>query len=75
MQHHPSTGSRIFSVLNVQYVFFPIVHYVREVTRWRLSSASKLFLIVIYNQINLYEIRNVPFNIQFYITIILLDFP
>jgi hypothetical protein len=22
-----------------------------------------------------YEIRNVPFNIQFYITIILLDFP
>ena len=26
--------------------FFRIVHYVREVTRWFLSSASKLFLIV-----------------------------
>jgi hypothetical protein len=38
--------------------FFRIVHYVREVTRWCLS----------------YEIRNVPFNIQFYITIILLEF-
>ena len=25
--------------------FFRIVHYVREVTRWFLSSASKLFLI------------------------------
>jgi hypothetical protein len=32
------------------------VHYVREVTRWSLSSASKLFLIVIYNQINLFDI-------------------
>jgi hypothetical protein len=40
-----TTGSRIFSVLNVQNVFFRIVHYVREVTRWFLSSASKLFLI------------------------------
>jgi hypothetical protein len=36
--------------------FFRIVHYVREVTRWFLSSASKLFLIVIYNQINLFDI-------------------
>ena len=36
--------------------FFRIVHYVREVTRWSLSSASKLFLIVIYNQINLFDI-------------------
>ena len=36
--------------------FFRIVHYVREVTRWILSSASKLFLIVIYNQINLFDI-------------------
>jgi hypothetical protein len=35
--------------------FFRIVHYVREVTRWFLSSASKLFLIVINNQINLFE--------------------
>jgi hypothetical protein len=35
---------------------FLIVHYVREVTRWFLSSASKLFLIVIYNQINLFDI-------------------
>ena len=51
------TGSRIFSVLDVQYVlFFRVVHYVREVTRWFLSSASKLFLIVIYNQINLFDI-------------------
>ena len=37
-------------------VFLRIVHYVREVTRWFLSSASKLFLIVIYNQINLFDI-------------------
>jgi hypothetical protein len=36
--------------------FFRILHYVREVTRWFLSSASKLFLIVIYNQINLFDI-------------------
>ena len=36
--------------------FFRIVHYVSEVTRWFLSSASKLFLIVIYNQINLFDI-------------------
>jgi hypothetical protein len=36
--------------------FFRIVHYVREVTRCFLSSASKLFLIVIYNQINLFDI-------------------
>ena len=36
--------------------FFRIVHYVREVTRRFLSSASKLFLIVIYNQINLFDI-------------------
>ena len=36
--------------------FFRIVHYVREVTRCVLSSASKLFLIVIYNQINLFDI-------------------
>ena len=34
---------------------FRIVHYVREVTR-RFLSASKLFLIVIYNQINLFDI-------------------
>jgi hypothetical protein len=64
-------------IVQPEAVFFPywtsmtffirIVHYVREVTRWFLSSASKLFLIVIYNQIN--------FNIQFYITIILFDFP
>ena len=41
----------------IQYgFFFRIVHYVREVTRWFLSSASKLFLIVIYNQINLFDI-------------------
>ena len=51
-----TTGSRIFSVLDVQYIFLRIVHYVREVTRWFLSSASKLFLIVIYNQINLFDI-------------------
>jgi hypothetical protein len=37
-------------------VFCRIVHYVREVTRRFLSSASKLFLIVIYNQINLFDI-------------------
>jgi hypothetical protein len=37
-------------------VFFRIVHYVREVTRCFLSSASKLFLIVINNQINLFDI-------------------
>jgi hypothetical protein len=36
--------------------FFRIVHYIREVTRWFLSSASKLFSIVIYNQINLFDI-------------------
>jgi hypothetical protein len=36
--------------------FFRIVHYVREVTRCFLSSASKLFLIVIYNKINLFDI-------------------
>ena len=36
--------------------FFRIVHYVREVTRWFLSSASKLILIVIYNQINFFDI-------------------
>jgi hypothetical protein len=39
-----------------KYGFFRIVHYVREVTRWFLSSASKLFLIAIYNQINLFDI-------------------
>ena len=38
-------------------VFFHILHYVREVTRWFLSSASKLFLIIIYNQINLFDIE------------------
>jgi hypothetical protein len=43
-------------VLDNQYVFFRIVHYVREVTRWFLSSASKLFSIVTYNQINLFDI-------------------
>ena len=36
--------------------FFFNVHYVREVTRLFLSSANKLFLIVIYNQINLFDI-------------------
>ena len=36
--------------------FFRIVYYVREVTRWFLSSAGKLFLILIYNQINLFDI-------------------
>ena len=51
-------GSCIFSVLDVpiSLYFSRIVHYVREVTRWFLSSASKLFLIVIYNQINLFDI-------------------
>jgi hypothetical protein len=38
------------------WFFFRIVYYVREVTRWFLSSASKSFLIVIYNQINLFDI-------------------
>ncbi len=42
--------------LHPRRFFFSIVHYVREVTRWFLSSASKLFLIVIYNQINLFDI-------------------
>ena len=37
-------------------VFCRIVHYVREVTRWFLSSASNFVLIVIYNQINLFDI-------------------
>jgi hypothetical protein len=45
-----------FSVLDIQDGFYRSVHYVREVTRWFLSSASKLFLIVIYNQINLLDI-------------------
>ena len=36
--------------------FFRIVHYAREVTRRFVSSASKLFLIVSYNQINLFDI-------------------
>jgi hypothetical protein len=46
-----------FFVLDVQCgFFFRIVHYVREVTRCFLSSASKLFLIVINNQINLFDI-------------------
>jgi hypothetical protein len=44
-----TTGSRIFFRIGrpIRF-FFRIVHYVREVTRWFLSSASKLFLIVIY---------------------------
>jgi hypothetical protein len=46
----------VFSVLDIQDGFYRSVHYVREVTRWFLSSASKLFLIVIYNQINLFDI-------------------
>jgi hypothetical protein len=52
-----TTGSRIFFRIGrpIRF-FFRIVHYVREVTRWFLSSASKLFLIVIYNQINLFDI-------------------
>jgi hypothetical protein len=45
-----------FSVFGIQDGFFRIAHYVREVTRWYLSSASKLFLIVVYNQINLFDI-------------------
>ena len=53
-------------IVQPEAVFFPywtsntfflrIVHYVREVTRWFLSSASKLFVIVICNQINLFDI-------------------
>ena len=35
--------------------FFRIVHYVKEIARWFLSSASKIFLIVNYNQINLFD--------------------
>jgi hypothetical protein len=37
--------------LDVQYVFFSYCTLCK-LTRWFLSSASKLFLIVIYNQIN-----------------------
>jgi hypothetical protein len=47
-------------IVQPEAVFFPywtsntfflrIVHYVREVTRWFLSSASKLFVIVICNR-------------------------
>jgi hypothetical protein len=49
-------GAIFFRYLMSNTVVFRIVHYVREVTRWCLSSASKLFLIVIYNQINLFDI-------------------
>jgi hypothetical protein len=52
-----TTGSRIFSVLDVQYVFF---------SHCTLCKGSNSLV---------FEIRNVPFNIQFYITIILLDYP
>ena len=38
------------------FFFVLYIYNVREVTRWFLSSASKLFLIVIYNQINLFNI-------------------
>ena len=48
--------SVFFRIGHPRRFFFRIVHYVREVTRWFLSSASKLFLIVIYNQINLFDI-------------------
>ena len=49
--------SRIVQPEAVFYpVFFRIVHYVKEIARWFLSSASKLFLIVNYNQINLFDI-------------------
>jgi hypothetical protein len=48
-------------IVQLEAVFFRIVHYVREVTRWFLSSASKLFLIVIYkyNQINFNAITTI----------------
>ena len=61
IQSVPITTDVVSSILDQGYVYSIMWKFVSDtkqvsVTRWFLSSASKLFLIVIYNQINLFDI-------------------